>query len=150
MHWLIIIILSLTEISLAIWLDWRTPHFVLAGLLALGLAGDRIDSLWWIGLGGLLLDVLSGLWLGLHLVLLALIGQTLIWLSQKTFHQPTLLIASLVFLAVSLIYEVVINLVTGALSWQLVGPVMATTALATVAHYLIKIQTSRREIISLV
>ena len=149
LHWLIVIIFALTEVSLAIWLDWGTPHLVLAGLLALSLAGDRLDSLWWIGLGGILLDALSGAGLGLNLVLFTLVSGSLLWLTERTLHQPTLLVASLVFLLYSLGYELALSLINGAVAWQLVGPSLATTLVAIGAYYLIRLQNTRREIIRL-
>lgn len=147
--WLIISILAFTEISLAIWFDWVTPHLVLAGLLALCLAGERAESLWWVGLGGLLLDVLAGSRLGLNLILLALVSGSLLWLVERTLPQPSLGLAGLIFALYCLGYELILMLVNSAVTWQLLGPSLLTTLLATGTYYLIRLQNSRREILRL-
>lgn len=148
-HFVAILLAATLEISLSLWLGEAMPGLVLAGILALSLGGDVIDSLWWIVLGGLLLDSMNSFGFGLHILIFSLMSAALILLNRQIFHRPPVGIALVIFMVAALLWQLVFALLSSHLSWQILLSAILTACLATAAYRLIIVVGRRREVISL-
>lgn len=148
-HIVIIVLLATFQVAVALWMGGHTPQFILAGVMALALAGDAENTLWWIALGGLLLDVMSGGTVGSSVVAFSVIGALLVLLNRQLLDKPSLPVAFTVFFATALLYIALTDLLTGQLSWTILSSSIGTGLLTVAAYRLVTYLGSRREVIRL-
>lgn len=149
LHIIAIILFATLEISWAIWFGRAMPGLVLAAILALSLAGDLIDTIWWVGLGGLLLDLMTGVSVGYYLFIYSCLSGILIYINRQILDRPTPLLAWLIFLIASLLVQLLTNLIFGQLNWHIGLSALLTTALASLFYQIITTVGTRREVIHL-
>lgn len=149
LHIVLIIFLATLQVVMAVWFDWSTPHLILAGVLALSLAGDLLDSWIWIGLGGLLLDLMNSSALGLSLILLSLVGFILMILTRRFLSRPATPIALILFLVSALLYFLIENGLDHQLAFHIWLPALLTALVAGLFYRAILWLSSRREVIHL-
>lgn len=147
LHLILIVLVVTLEASLGLWLGDFSPSILLAIILALSLSGDLIDSLWWLVIGGLLIDSLSADHFGFLLVIYTLISTSLIMLNRQLLHHPPIGLASLVFLGYGSIPYLIISFRFGYFDWRWFGAIILTTLIASSAYYWISIIGKKREVI---
>lgn len=145
----LIIILISFQIVWANWLNWATPELFLAGLLAICMSGDLLDTLWWLVLGGILLDLSIGSTPGLYLLVLSLLCVVLLTLGRQVLHRPPILVSFVVFLAFATIFELIFSLVYQSMHFYLLVPAILTAMLATLFYSLLSSLGRKREVIQL-
>lgn len=146
-HIIAILLLFSAEISLSQWFGIAQPHFIVAAIIAFALADDELDSLLWVVIGGLLLDFASGQWLGFQLLLLSFVAGSLLVLRHRFFQKPSLPLAFILSLIVSLGYEFCLDVMHGQLVWQLVIPTLSTAVVALLLYTVNLVVTKQREVI---
>lgn len=147
LHIGLIILFSFLQIGVVYKLGWFTPQLILAGILALSLTGDVIDTIWWAALGGALLDLVVGELAGFRLIFFGIAGGALSYAVRQFLHRPSLPVAFFLFLAISLLYELVAAILGNQLSFIILAPAAATALVAT-GFYLLLIRLGRnREVI---
>lgn len=137
------------QLTGSLWLDWLMPHLVLALVMATALSGDWQSSLFSATLGGLWLDMVSGSLIGLQLILLALVAYSISLLNRQVFQQPGYAVALFLFWVMASLFELIVNLVVGQLTWQFILTALLTALLATAFYQLLRLLTKRREVIRL-
>lgn len=145
----VILLLVTLQIVLGQWFAWWTPELVLSSVLVVAILDNPLETIWWVTLGGFLLDSTIGSPAGFYLASLSLIALFIISLSRNVFQQPTPLIACLIFLLVSFGFEVVLAFITDSFSWHLLIRALSTTSLATLGYSGIYFFGGRREVIQL-
>lgn len=148
-HIVSIILLVSLQISWAAWLGVYTPELVLSVVLAFGLTGDQLNSWWWIGLGGLLLDTFGGVPFGFHWLAFGLLNLGLVVLTGRVFHRPTPMIALVIFYVTALIFSLALNLLSGQLAWSMLTSASLTAIVAVGFYRSIALLGRRREVIQL-
>jgi hypothetical protein len=147
LHIILIITAATGQISLAQWFGSLTPELVFAGVLALALAGDTINTLWWVALGGAILSFIVGGIIGLYLILFGLLSAALLFIAHHYFNKPGLALALIIFLAMSLILELALASLYRAISLDLIYPATITAALAGLFYQLILLVNKQKEVI---
>lgn len=109
---LLIIIISILQITLV-------PHFIIYGsifnlifivILSLIFLSRFGLALWWVGLGGALLDLASPYFFGLNILALIIIYLIVGYLVYKVFHQPNILIAFAFFFIAAVVFDAILSL----------------------------------------
>lgn len=127
-------LLASAEISLATVFDWWVPELVLAGLLALCLAGEYTPTFLCLVSGGLVLDLTLGGVAGIHLLLYSLAVMAVLLLSVHVFHRPVPILAFFIFGLVASMVSLISALIYGSVNWQLVVPILLTTVLSLIFY----------------
>lgn len=146
---LLIFFLATGQLVLGQWLTWWTPEFVLIAILVIGLFGDAIETIWWVVLGGLLLDLTIGSPTGFYLISFSCAGLLVTVLNKQVFQQPSPLVAAGVCLVVLLLFELLLAFMTDTLSVWLVWRSLISTVIAGVAYALLFYFGSRQEVVEL-
>lgn len=149
LHILIIVLLATLQITLPLALDWLTPQLVLAAILAFTLAGDVLDSIVWVVVGGLILDLVASPIPGLYLVFFGIIGLFLLSVSQRFLRRPIWPIALLVFYGVALLADLILSYFFGQLTVRVLATAGSTALTATLIYYVMMAVGRRREVIHL-
>ncbi len=146
---ILIFVLAALQVSWSLWLGGATPGLVLAGLLAFSLAGDLLDTLWWIVVGGLLLDLMAGPLVGYTLGIFTITGGLMLYLQRQFFHRSSGLLAFGLFLLTAFLNQLLNGLIFNQLNWPMIIASFLTAQLASLAYHVIVMSSRRREVISL-
>lgn len=143
------VLLATTQIVAAIWLDYATPQLVLAAILAWILLDELSMAIWFIGLGGLILDFNFAGPVGLHLLLFTVVGFVLLQLRLRVFQKPSPAAAWLGFFLIALFFEAAAGLILGQLAMQILVPAFLTAILAALFYRILSIIYHKGEVIRL-
>lgn len=143
------VLLATTQLVAAIWLDYATPQIVLAAILAWILLDELSMAIWFIAIGGLILDFNFAGPVGLHLLLFTVIGFVLLQLRRRVFQKPSPAAAWLGFFLLALFFEAAAGLVLGQLAIQIIVPAILTAILAALFYRILSIVYRKGEVIRL-
>ena len=137
------------QLVIANWLGWMTPELIFALLLAFALSGDVHHSVWYLVIGGLILDFTPGGHTGIYLLLLSILIGLLTYLSHQVLNKPSSAGAFVVFLGFSLALELCFALIYGAFGFELIVPAVLTALIAGMFYVVILWLGKQREVIHL-
>lgn len=143
------VLLATTQLVVAIWLGYATPQLVLAAILAWILLDEQTLAIWFIGVGGLILDLNSTGPIGLHLLLFTVISFGLLQLRRRVFQKPSPAAAWLGFFFLALFFEAAAGLILGQLAFQIIVPAVLTAIVAALFYRISSIVYSKGEVIRL-
>lgn len=144
-----ILILVTLQIVLGQWMGWWSPELVLAAILAIGILGEPVETVWWVAVGGFLLDMMMGSPVGFYLVSFGSIGLLVTALSRHVFQQPSPVVAIGLFAAIAVVYEFALAVITDTLGTQLLIRAVITAVVAAAIYIFFLTVGKRQEVIQL-
>jgi rod shape-determining protein MreD len=144
-----ILVAATLQIILGQWMSGWTPDLMLIVILAIGMFGESVSTIWWVVLGGLLLDVTIGSPTGFYLISFGCIGLIVTALNRQVFQQPTPIVAVALFFIIALVYESILGLITDSFMLQILVRAATTALLASIAYIGLLTFGKRQEVIQL-
>lgn len=125
---LLIILAVILQISLIpkLALFGSFPNIILLIYLALLFVGKPQESLWWAGIGGILLDLVSPSSFGIYTFSMLAVYIPAYYLTNRVFNNPSVFVAAIIFFVSSLVANLIFMFYTHNYSGILIEAIYST------------------------
>jgi rod shape-determining protein MreD len=143
---ILIIIAVILQISLVpkLALFGTFPNIILLIFLALLFIGRPQESLWWAGIGGILLDLASPSYFGIYTFSMLIVYVLVFYLTNRIFSNPSVFVAAVIFFVSSLMINSIFIFYVHNYAGFLIEAVYSTL-IGCMIYGLMRYRTKKRE-----